>query len=329
MDQNVEKKQGLEQDHFYQRSEENSTANPPPKRALDIKQEKAKRYPLPDGSIPPADANTSVSQQQDVFSHVSLTEPQQSPLSGDHASSDDALEPASSGRTSIPDPAKEVLSQSLADRAGKLQRQAENQIPSESAGPPPRPLLKSRYEIEGQNVFYKPSQETSPLLSSLPRDKLPKITEDRQEGDNGQINQDVFYSSMPRDQNSMFDAQAASDQEQLPEDMHSEIFQSPRVARMLGAKHKSGETRRELDPDVQQATAAGQTKSPLHKTQELFNGSSTSKVHSSSKRRHGMSEKQQPLKTADDEEIQQLAADMAKDSDSGASVAAAVSLQKG
>ncbi len=44
-------KDGIEQDHFYERSTENSTTDPPPEEDLEIQQGEADRYPLPDGSI--------------------------------------------------------------------------------------------------------------------------------------------------------------------------------------------------------------------------------------------------------------------------------------
>jgi hypothetical protein len=45
-------KEGLEQDHHYDRSEQNSTVRPPPEAELEIAQEQAQRRPLPDGTIP-------------------------------------------------------------------------------------------------------------------------------------------------------------------------------------------------------------------------------------------------------------------------------------
>ncbi|KAF4547177.1 ABC3-like protein [Elsinoe fawcettii] len=44
---------GLEQDHHYKRSDGNAVQDEAPKGSIDITQEKAKRHPLPDGTIPP------------------------------------------------------------------------------------------------------------------------------------------------------------------------------------------------------------------------------------------------------------------------------------
>ena len=328
----IEKKQGLEQDHFYQRSERNSTTEPSAQSELDVKQEKAKRHPLPDGSIPPADAGTNIAQQQDVFSNVSRTEPPKSPLSEDKTCQDDALKPASSGRTSIPNPAAET-EPSPADRARKLQRQAEKQIPSESAEPPTIAPSQSGSMVQGQDVFNTRPSETSQSLSGLPRVKLPKTSEDRQEGEkpvsDGQINQEVFYSSVDKDQkHAVPEFQAVSEQEQLPEDVYSEIFQSPRVARMLGAKPKFPLPGQGLDLRAQPGIAIEQTKLPQENDQESFNKRPTGQADTPSVARPVMSVNQETPRNANDEEIHQLAADLARESDSGAFGAEMVSLRK-
>ena len=318
VDQTIKKKQGLEQDHFYQRSVDNSAAEPSPESELSVKQEKAKIYALPDGLIPPADAVTKL-QQQEVFSDVSRTKPPKSPLFEDEASHNTALEPVSSGRSSIPDPIEDV-GKSPADRARELQRQAEKQIPSESADPP---------EIQGQDVFNSPSSKTSQSLSSLPRVKLPKVTEDRQGGHksmhDGQINQDVFYSSIPKDpEHNVPEAQAVPKQGQFSGDMYSEIFQSPKVARMLAAKPKSGQKKEGLGLRIQQATTE-QSKLLQGTNQESFSERPMGKASSLSTAHPDKSEESKAAKKADDEGIHQLTGDMANNSGSGPPAAAVVS----
>jgi len=333
VDKTLVKKQGLEQDHFYQRSEGNSTADPPPEGEFGVKQEKAKRYPLLDGSIPPTDADNNVFQPQDVFSNVSRTETPKSSLFEDKASHNNTLESASSDRTSIPDLAKEV-EQSPANRAPELQRQAEKQIPSESAEPVAAASSKFKSEVQGQDISHTPSPKTSQSLSGLPRVKLPKVNEDTQNGDelshHGQINQDVFYSSIHKDHGPVIpEVQAVPEQKQLPEDVYSEIFQSPRVARMLSTKPKLGEIEKGSGLHVQQATTVTeQTKSPQDQDQESFSERRPGQAGSPSKARHEKSEELETLEKAHDEEIHQMAIDMAKDSESGAFVPAAVSVQK-
>ena len=318
-----EKRQGLEQDHFYQRSKGNSTAEPLPEGELGVKQEKAKRYPLPDSSIPPETADVDVSQQQEIFSDVSRTEPPESPLPYDEAGHDGVLKPTSSGRTSIPDLAK-VSEQSQSGRTRKLQRTAEKQIPSESAEPPP---LTSRRESRGQDVFHSPSSENRQSFSSLPRVKLPKSTEDRQQGESpSEINPDVFYSSVTKDQKpSVPESQALPEQEQISDDMYSEIFHSPKVARILGAKSKLANSQKDSDLHVQQYAALEQTKALQDRDQESFCKRPIAQGNSQPKACPDPSEEPESSRNADEDEIHRLAADMAKDSDSGTSVPASVS----
>lgn len=333
VDQTLVKKQGLEQDHFYQRSEANSTADPPPEGELSVKQEKAKRYPLPDGSILSTDAENNVFQPQDVFSNVSRTETPKSSRFEDEAGDNNTLKSASSDKTSIPGLAKKV-EQPPYNRARELQRRAEKQIPSEIVEPLAAASSNFNSEVQGQDLSHAPSPKRSQSLSGVPRVKLSKVNEDTQNGDelsnHGQINQDVSCSSINNDQGPVIpEVQAVPEQEQLPEDVYSEIFQSPRVARMLSAKPKLGEIEKGSGLHVQQvATVTEQTKSPQDQDQESFSERQTGQAGSPSEARHENSEESDTPEKAHDEEIHQLAIDMAKHSESGASVPTAVSVQK-
>ena len=334
--QTVARKQGPGQDYFNQRSEGNSAAEPPPKSGLGVKQVQANRHPLPDGTIPPSDSAIDSWNQQDVFPEVSQAEPPKHPLSEDATRHDVDLKPASSGRTSIPDPANEAH-QITADRARKIQRQAEKQIPSQSAGPPPGVSPDSRNEFRGQDIFHETLSETSQSLSSLPRVKLPKVTEDRQEGSSfthgGQINPDVFDSSIASSQeHHVPQGQAVPEQEQLSEDMYSDIFQSPKVARMLGVKPKVGNAKEHSGLHVQQDAAPEQTKVPQDEDRESFSERPIAQDGSPSKARPYSSARPERSgninEKIDDEDIDKLAADVAKDSDNASSVAPSVSFRK-
>src|ERR1700728_3812903 len=60
-------REGLEQDHIYERSESNTSSDPVPSEDLEIRQKKADRYPLPDGTIPPPNSSINVPKwDQDV-----------------------------------------------------------------------------------------------------------------------------------------------------------------------------------------------------------------------------------------------------------------------
>ncbi|KAL9099483.1 MAG: hypothetical protein Q9163_005020 [Psora crenata] len=232
-------KKALEQDHFYEKSQANTVAHQVADSALSVKQEKAKGHPLPDGTITPAEFIG------DVFG--GHPKPPEAPLT--------------------PAP----------DQARKLQRQAEKQIPSEAAEPPPASGLKLQPPTTNgqgdpepaicQDVFYEPPLESGQVLSALPRAKIPRIVEDRQESDehvrDEQIDQEVFYSSTPKDQpRTIPETQAVPVQEQIPEETYSELFQSPKVASMLRGGPKSSAEAKGLELPGAKETPFKQTKSP-------------------------------------------------------------------
>lgn len=112
-------------------------------------------------------------------------------------------------------------------RKRELQRQAERQIPAVAADA--RPSMEA---VNGRDTFSERSHSASPELSSLPRSKLPKHSEDANGNGNGsalpdqELNQDVYPS--PQDE-------PIGGTE--PEGINTDIFTSPRVSRML---RKSG-----------------------------------------------------------------------------------------
>ncbi|KAL8710931.1 MAG: hypothetical protein Q9220_004530 [cf. Caloplaca sp. 1 TL-2023] len=260
------KKQGHEQDHFYQRSEENSTVEAPPKQDIGIKQETAKRQPLPDGSIPPTQIDLDPSPEGgETHSDIPQSEASKTPFAGSQGGSDRKFAPRSSDRTNIPDPLDEN-SLPPPEEARRLQRAAEHQIPSRSAEPPPvsssdlsaatgknTETAELRVDQE-QDVFYTPSSNSSRVLSALPRVKLPKNTVDEQHSTDrlpdSTINQDVFYSSVRADQKQAVPEQQAVPQQEEPSvEMYSELFHSPKVAKILKGRPSPADTSKGLEPE--------------------------------------------------------------------------------
>lgn len=248
-------KEDLQQDHFYERSQQNSTRQSVPEHDIGVKQETAKRYPLPDGSIPPAESNlTPSAPEEDTYSTLQQTEPRKTPLNEEYHQTESTIEPTSSGETSIPDPSDDSTLLPP-DEARKLQRDAEKQIPSQAAEPPP-PELGVGQE---QDVFYTPSPEAGRVLSALPRVKLPKNTVDEQKSvgrvsDDG-INQDVFYSSASNGQEQAVpEHQAIPRQNEPSEEMYSELFHSPKVAKILKGRPKPADSSKGLDLQGAQGT---------------------------------------------------------------------------
>jgi aarF domain-containing kinase len=264
--------EGLEQDHSYRR-EDNAVTDNVPEDELHIQQEKAKRHPLPDGTIPPAEEEVdSHNTSQEVFNKRPSTEPVKEPLGKDEPSTN-TLEPESSNRSSIPDPKTETTGhhELSSDVAKILQRQSEFQIPSRPADPP----AEEAYEVNGapgedgpelgvdqeQDTFYRASDTASPVLSALPRIKLPKNAGDIQGGDShikDDVNADVFYSSDATEKRAAISQNQAKSSESEPsEEMINQIFHSPRVARVLGSKGQF----RDLKPKYGKASSRAQMSS--------------------------------------------------------------------
>ncbi|KAK6006013.1 hypothetical protein QM012_006423 [Aureobasidium pullulans] len=223
--------EGLSQDHHWQRSEQNAAAEAPPADDLHVTQAKARRHPLPDGTIPPEGANLDPSpsrQGTDTFNQRPLTDAPKDPLAEQQSVVKD-LHPTESGKSTIPIPA---TGDSHANDTVKMQqRKAEFQIPSVSGHSQSIPT-------PGQDTFNVRPTESSVELSSLPRTKIPKSVEDTQGGDDhvrdGQINQDVYYSSKGHPAQAPIPQQEAIPaQDEIPEGINTDIFHSPRVASLL------------------------------------------------------------------------------------------------
>ena len=239
--------EGIQQDHHYTRSTENSTQNPVPEEDLDIKQRKADRFPLQDGSIPPSDApivpddlNDEAQPNRPDFGEAV------SPLADDGTYGGPAIQPTSSGRSSIPDPTEgEDPTYKSSEEAKRVQRQSEAQIPAQVAEPPTRAERIPSNDSEStepeifvdqeRDTYYQASETASPVLSALPRVKLPKNTNDEQGGDSHlpqKINADTFYSS----------AEAKTEKEEnpeVPEEVLQQIFHSPKAKQLLSKSGKS------------------------------------------------------------------------------------------
>ena len=271
--ENALSKEGLEQDHFYKRSESNTTSHPLSETQLGIKQEQAKRSPLSDGTIPPQDLDIArVMKDTNVLSkQANFTE---SPIRSLEASSYEQ-NPASQSASGVDVPSlvRKGQPHSANDRR-RLQRQAEDQIPQWSANPPGEEsfklhdISKSQTGVRddgAQDTFYSQSKGISPALSSLPRVKIPKATSHIQESDehvhDQQINQDVYYSSGLKSENQVIpEAQAMPEQERVPESLHSEIFHSPKIARMLSGNAEASSSPSEIRLQHQDAAEPTQVK---------------------------------------------------------------------
>ncbi|KAI9887680.1 MAG: hypothetical protein M1823_000544 [Watsoniomyces obsoletus] len=152
----------------------------------------------------------------------------------------------------------------------QLQRQAESQIPSTAAGQASddTPLSKNH----DQDVFYTRTEHVEPVLSELPRAKIPKHTDNTQGGRgdvDGRLNADVFHSSGGRKETeSVPKVETVSEQEHIPEDINTDVFHSPKVAQLLG---NTKDAKGELGMKAASGTPVEQTGMNQHKDQDTFN----------------------------------------------------------
>ena len=222
---------GIKQDHFYKRSDDNAAVDPVPEEDLAIKQRQADREPLPDGTIPPRDSVVGAERgDPESFNQRPIAE------EGQHPTQDDAahLNVHASNQSTIPEPS--IQKPLSSEEAMKAQRQSESQIPKKTADPPtPEDDVGSEFSVDQeQDIFYQPPDATSPVLSALPRMRVPKIENDVQAGDSHippDLNADVYYSGNK-------DAKDGNEVEELSEEQLAQIFSNPRIARMLGNKGK-------------------------------------------------------------------------------------------
>ncbi|KAF4629451.1 hypothetical protein G7Y89_g8691 [Cudoniella acicularis] len=224
-------KEGLEQDHHYDRSPANSSLDNPPEGELELQQEKGDRYPLPDGTIPPEEFNgTKRAIDQEVFPTRPQGEPSKEPLQNE------GLKPVSSGASTIPLPERKPLSPKAARLA---QRESEFQIPSKSADAPDDSV--GQQEGHDEDTFNKQPTHTSETLSSLPRVKIPKHSSNIQGPEHpveGSINPDTFYTN--DGSRSVPSGDQDTKEEEVPEGVDTAVFLSPRVARKLGGRTQGG-----------------------------------------------------------------------------------------
>jgi aarF domain-containing kinase len=267
------RKYRIEQDHFYERSMGNSTTDPVPKHDLEIQQEKADRYPLPDGTIPPANSNLNTKPlDHEVLSARPQDETVKKPLK------DEGLKPASSSASTTPSPAQKLLS---AESARNLRQQYELQIPSVTADALDDTVPDPLEEGHDEDSFYRKSTHTSPVLSSLPRVKLPQHTSSAQGIDShlpeGQINSDSFYTVRPLGPVPAVSAVPAQDE--VPEGVDTALFYSPRVARLLGGKTQRSK-QGNLELKGVEDTPIEHTELAANKDQDTLNARTSLEGHS-------------------------------------------------
>ncbi|KAI9818453.1 MAG: hypothetical protein M1827_000512 [Pycnora praestabilis] len=377
--------EGLEQDHFYKRSETNTTSDPQPEGDLGVRQEKAERHPSPDGSVPPAHFGEGVPKRdKDIFSERPPYEPIKEPLTQDSKGDEldvtqekperhplpdgtippteldlntrrvdavefserpksgpvneplpvkarveeEALQPRSTGESTIPNPTWHAKAPHPQE-ARELQREAESQIPSHVAEQQSNDNSRSDAtklsKGHDEDVFYTRSAHSSSVLSELPRAKIPKHTKDTQGSDdhvdNRSINSDVYYSFETHQEEQILPRSGAiPEQEQPTEGINTEIFHSPRIAKMLAGKPKNPTKPKELNMKAAQGTPVEHTDLAPGKDQDTFNVRSSAQEAPGSPSPFATGTGEPSSQTASGEEdVHKLATDIANEAETPSS----------
>ena len=163
--------------------------------------------------------------------------------------------------------------------------------------------------------------EKSDRNAALQRVKLPKNTEDGQQNDrhflNAQINQDVLYTSTPSsEEKPVPQAQAVPEQDHNSEDSYTELFHSPRVARMLsGGSRPSQLSKKMVNPGAHE-TPVKQIKVPQEKDQVSFSlRPSGQEIQDGPQSPPTSTVESKPSQAESTEDAHELAADIAKDAE--------------
>ena len=232
-DGDVDGREGVIQDHFYEKSRKNAAAESPPQNNLAIQQEESKGYPVLDGSDLPTGTAASKTMRDEEGYHASQQ----------NSRGQEGQEPASSGRINILAPAGSCVPPK-ANRTGDFQQQADKPIPFQTAESPSVKASEKAWEIEAANsprlekpenniahedVFHKSSTYISKILPPRTQFEMQEDKQGSQESgeqvSHACINQDVHYSAIPEDQwQTIPRSQAIPEQNELSEKSHSETF---------------------------------------------------------------------------------------------------------
>lgn len=304
---------GLAQDLFYEKSPANTSTDPSAHADLDIHQEDAFRHPLPDGTIPPGHSFINTRKiNQDVEQERPASESVKEPPVKDDSKDNKHMNLEASHALTMPPANSFSTGVSSSGKAQSLQRQAEQQVLSQ-------PMLFSE-GLDGlssghdQDSFYERSTASTSVLSSLPRVMIPSQTKDAQMGDehlqSRGINSDSYYSTQGPPLSALEQTPMGgtlAEQQQMPEGINTDLFYSPRVARMLGGRTHTGK-KTGLERKAAQDAPIGKTRLPDSGDQDTLNVRKSDLAATLSTDRVG--------KTADvpssvDQPIEDLARDMA------------------
>lgn len=313
-------REGLQQDHHYDRSGQTTAAQPPPEQELDVEQAKAPRRPLPDGTIPPAGVILGQEKGQDTFSERPVAEAPKDPLANEQTTQvrqeDQGIKPVESTESTIPLPGQPRGTSPAATEP--IPAHANDLQPSTKSS-----KIQSLLEGHDRDVFYTRSVESQPESSAQPRSQIPKETADKQGSDShveeGRLNQDVFYATPKPGQKQESVRATPPLDEDIPEGVNTDVFHSKRVARMLGQDRYS--RKEHLGPTISRSTGRHPLDDrPIARTEH--SAKTQSNQASQSPTPVQATEPAQPSTT--EQEMQDLASKLAKDAEVQAAAASEV-----
>lgn len=159
------------------------------------------------------------------------------------------------------------------DEARRLQRSYENQVPSYAADGKTDTSRNGTANSFDNDSSYKPLQYNSPILSSLPRVKVPKHPNHVQADDahlnNQGLNSESYSSPVQTPTASPVGKMDTLTEEEIPEGINTAIFSSSRVAKSLGGRAHNNVRRSErVTPQPTQIPGGGTSKAAQqHDTQ--------------------------------------------------------------
>ncbi|KAI9890881.1 MAG: hypothetical protein M1814_003520 [Vezdaea aestivalis] len=302
-------RQAADQDHHYKWSEDVGSPKPESTGELKVEQEEASQRPASSPGAGPA----TPTRDKDTYTERQTVSPPKKPLAVSDNAGNEALRPISTDRTSIPNPTQRSNDPRI------LQRQAERQIPARSAKPTAQIESNELSQDHDNESFYERTKSNSPTLSALPRVKIPKQSISTQGSDKnidyGDVNADVFYSVGGKAKTTQTSpVGAVSEEEDVPRDINTDVFQSSRISNML------------LGRDAREAQGKDAGKMPQSSTPGINPSNSPGQEQSQSNTRERpehetLVSNNLPHKKEqkEDSEVQELAKSMAMDIDSAAS----------
>ena len=327
-----------EEAQSYKQPERDKTFDQPSNLQRSEKHHEGQSSPLPDVSIR-SRSDVASSSQSDINQAVEVSRPvtAQNIWPGP----EEATKSTESGRSSTKSQANAEPLPSIGHNV-IAQETSERRSPSEPTDS--RPTIASAPELQGapklvidrdQDVSYTASDLDSNMSSASPIVKIPKNTENVQESDehvtDDQIDQDVFYSSKPRNRKydrSYRKIDPEQEQDELPGEAYSKIFQSTKVSEMLHGQRNKSNLSKGLGLPQSKPAPATDAKAAHENDEDTFSLRIPSQTRLTTSKFAGSPDPETST-ISEHKDARRLAADIAKDADTATTESSAPSTGSG